>query len=152
MLGSAQAAAENMMRLSGRHGGNTEHVDSDEPFKPMIETASPFPKVEAEHMPPLEEAKEKVLWDARDVVLSAQNVKMQLTWARDVLAWAQIATNFRNREDEMDGGSRKCLDIEKTTYRERCGCHRALCGSESPRGPLQGRRLVRVWPIWQARG
>ena len=60
---------------------------------------SPFPKVKGENIPPSDEEKEEILWNARKHVLGSQNVSMQITWARDVLNWAEITMEAAIREN-----------------------------------------------------
>lgn len=59
---------------------------------------SPFPKVKGDNIPPTDEEKEEILWNARKHVLHSQNVSMQITWARDVLTWADISQESMIRE------------------------------------------------------
>lgn len=59
---------------------------------------SPFPKVTGDNVPPADDAKEEILWNARKHVLHSQNVAMQISWARDVLIWAEIAMDAVARE------------------------------------------------------
>ncbi|KAF5027165.1 hypothetical protein F66182_738 [Fusarium sp. NRRL 66182] len=59
---------------------------------------SPFPKVKGDNVPPTDEDKEEILWNARKHVLHSQNVSMQITWARDVLTWADISQESSIRE------------------------------------------------------
>ncbi|OLN87630.1 Chitin synthase regulatory factor 4 [Colletotrichum chlorophyti] len=61
---------------------------------------SPFPKVKGDNIPPTDEEKEEILWNAREHVLHSNNVSMQLSWARDTLAWAEIAMDARTRDPE----------------------------------------------------
>lgn len=60
---------------------------------------SPFPKVKGDNIPPSDDDKEEILWNARKHVLSSQNVSMQITWARDVLNWAEISMEAAAREN-----------------------------------------------------
>lgn len=60
---------------------------------------SPFPKVKGDNVPPSDDDKEEILWNARKHVLSSQNVSMQITWARDVLNWAEISMEAAAREN-----------------------------------------------------
>ncbi|KAI6779444.1 Chitin synthase regulatory factor-like protein [Emericellopsis cladophorae] len=60
---------------------------------------SPFPKVKGDNVPPSDEDKEDILWNARQHVLGSQNVSMQITWARDVLNWAEICMEAAAREN-----------------------------------------------------
>ncbi|KAG6139717.1 hypothetical protein E4U22_000961 [Claviceps purpurea] len=59
---------------------------------------SPFPSVAGDNIPPADNAKEDILWNARKHVLHSQNVDMQISWARDVLIWAEIAMDASARE------------------------------------------------------
>ncbi|KND90899.1 Chitin synthase regulatory factor 4 [Tolypocladium ophioglossoides CBS 100239] len=59
---------------------------------------SPFPKVTGDNVPPADDAKEEILWNARKHVLHSQNVTMQISWARDVLTWAEVAMDAAARE------------------------------------------------------
>jgi TPR repeat protein len=61
---------------------------------------SPFPKVKGDNIPPNDDEKEEILWNARKHVLHSQNVNMQITWARDVLSWAEISAEAAAREDK----------------------------------------------------
>jgi len=59
---------------------------------------SPFPKVAGDNVPPADDAKEEILWNARKHVLHSQNVTMQISWARDVLTWAEVAMEAAARD------------------------------------------------------
>ncbi|KAH6677821.1 hypothetical protein F5X68DRAFT_213269 [Plectosphaerella plurivora] len=59
---------------------------------------SPFPKVKGENIPPSDEEKEEILWNAREHVLHSNNVSMQLSWARDTLAWVETVQEAAVRE------------------------------------------------------
>lgn len=59
---------------------------------------SPFPKVKGDNIPPSDEEKEEILWNAREHVLHSNNVSMQLSWARDTLAWVEIVQDAAVRE------------------------------------------------------
>jgi TPR repeat protein len=61
---------------------------------------SPFPKVSGDGIPPADDEKEEILWKARKHVLHSQNVGMQISWARDVLIWAEISSEVAAREDK----------------------------------------------------
>ncbi|KAK4066106.1 uncharacterized protein Triagg1_8174 [Trichoderma aggressivum f. europaeum] len=64
---------------------------------------SPFPKVVGDNVPPADDEKENILWKARNHVLHSQNVNMQITWARDVLNWAEISLDAAAREAAESG-------------------------------------------------
>jgi len=64
---------------------------------------SPFPKVKGENIPPSDEEKEEILWQARDSVLHSNNVSMQIIWARDTLIWVETAAEVAAREWKRDG-------------------------------------------------
>lgn len=60
---------------------------------------SPFPKIQkSDNVPPADDEKEEILWNAREHVLHSHNVSMQITWARDVLNWAEVAIEAAARE------------------------------------------------------
>lgn len=54
--------------------------------------------IEDENVPPSDDAKEDILWSARSHVLHSQNVTMQISWARDVLIWAEISADAAARQ------------------------------------------------------
>jgi TPR repeat protein len=60
---------------------------------------SPFPKVKGDNVPPSDEEKEEILYNAREHVLNSNNVSMQLSWARDALSWVEIAAEAHMREN-----------------------------------------------------
>ncbi|KAK1830510.1 hypothetical protein QBC39DRAFT_260816 [Podospora conica] len=64
---------------------------------------SPFPKVKGENIPPSDEEKEEILWQARDSVLHSNNVSMQVIWARDTLIWVETSADVAAREWKRDG-------------------------------------------------
>jgi len=68
---------------------------------------SPFPKVQGENIPPTDEEKEQILWQARDLVLHSNNVSMQVTWARDALIYVEIAAEAAARDWKRDGKGRE---------------------------------------------
>ncbi|KAF5130472.1 Chitin synthase regulatory factor 4 [Metarhizium anisopliae] len=59
---------------------------------------SPFPNVAGDNIPPADDSKEEILWNARKHVLHSQDVRMQISWAGDVLIWAEIAMDAVARE------------------------------------------------------
>ncbi|KAK8022533.1 hypothetical protein PG993_013300 [Apiospora rasikravindrae] len=69
---------------------------------------SPFPKVEGEHIPPGDDEKEAVLAESRQTVLHSNDPDMQICWARDVLAYVEIASEAATRDFELtqSAGSR----------------------------------------------
>lgn len=60
---------------------------------------SPFPKVHGDNIPPSDEEKEEILYNARQHVLHSNNVSMQLSWARDALNWVEVAMEAHMREN-----------------------------------------------------
>lgn len=64
---------------------------------------SPFPKVKGENIPPSDEEKEEILWQARDSVLHSNNVSMQVIWARDTLIWVETSADVAAKEWKRDG-------------------------------------------------
>ncbi|RDA94516.1 hypothetical protein CP533_2701, partial [Ophiocordyceps camponoti-saundersi (nom. inval.)] len=69
-----------------------DNMDADAP------SFSPFPKVSGDNIPPADDDKEGILWNARKHVLHSQNVSMQMSWARDALVWVDIAADAAARE------------------------------------------------------
>lgn len=67
---------------------------------------SPFPKVTGENIPPSDEEKEEILYQARDHVLHSNNVSMQVAWARDALMWVEVASEAQAREWTREKKSR----------------------------------------------
>ena len=61
---------------------------------------SPFPKVKGDHIPPSDDEKEAVLAESRQHVLHSNDPNMQICWARDVLAYVEIAAEAAIRELE----------------------------------------------------
>ncbi|KAI1080303.1 hypothetical protein F5B20DRAFT_107741 [Whalleya microplaca] len=61
---------------------------------------SPFPKVKGEHIPPSDDEKEAVLAESKQHVLHSNDANMQICWARDVLAYVEIAAEAAVREEE----------------------------------------------------
>ncbi len=59
---------------------------------------SPFPKVQGDHIPPSDDEKEAVLAESRHHVLHSNDPNMQICWARDVLAYVEIAAEAAVRE------------------------------------------------------
>ncbi|KAF5685175.1 chitin synthase activator [Fusarium circinatum] len=68
--------------------------------------STPFPKIEACNIPPTDEEKGEILWNARHHVLHSNNVSMQITWARDVLIWVQVCKEDRLREKKYNDNVR----------------------------------------------
>ncbi|KAM7221554.1 chitin synthase [Rhypophila decipiens] len=78
---------------------------------------SPFPKVKGENIPPSDEEKEEILYQARNLVLHSNNVAMQVTWARDALIWVEVAAEARAIEWKREGnGSRERPATPKTQH------------------------------------
>jgi TPR repeat protein len=77
---------------------------------------SPFPKVKGENIPPSDEEKEQILWQARNLVLHSNNVSMQVTWARDALIWVEIAQDAHAREWKKEGKGRERPPTPKTEH------------------------------------
>ncbi|KAI0599640.1 hypothetical protein F4775DRAFT_591091 [Biscogniauxia sp. FL1348] len=77
---------------------------------------SPFPKVQGEHIPPSDEEKEAVLAESRTHVLHSNDPNMQICWARDVLAYVEIAAEAAIREaDAMRGPNDRELSTRPPT-------------------------------------
>ncbi|SPQ25809.1 ed7d2315-b570-47b8-a931-2dac1fd51f46 [Thermothielavioides terrestris] len=113
-----------------RDGNATAPNNQDAPsksFKPFHTNApdsaamdapsfSPFPKVKGENIPPSDEEKEQILWQARNLVLHSNNVSMQVTWARDALIWVEIAMDARTREWKRENKEKERPPTPKTEH------------------------------------
>lgn len=77
---------------------------------------SPFPKVKGENIPPSDEEKEQILWQARNLVLHSNNVSMQVTWARDALIWVEVAQEAQAREWRREGKGRERPPTPRTEH------------------------------------
>ncbi|KAK7738428.1 hypothetical protein SLS62_011394 [Diatrype stigma] len=73
---------------------------------------SPFPKVTGDHIPPSDDEKEAVLAESRHHVLHSNDPNMQICWARDVLAYVEIAAEAAIREADA---ARRPGEPEPTT-------------------------------------
>ncbi|KAH7122881.1 putative chitin synthase activator [Dactylonectria macrodidyma] len=94
--GDATAVADEDIRAyQSVNDGRSDRLDTMNWDAPSF---SPFPKVKGDNIPPTDEEKEEILWNARKHVLHSQNVSMQITWARDVLTWAEISQDAITRE------------------------------------------------------
>ncbi|OAA64663.1 Tetratricopeptide-like helical [Niveomyces insectorum RCEF 264] len=60
---------------------------------------SPFPHVQGDNIPPSDEEKEKILYNARTHVLNSNDISVQLLWARDALGWVETAVEARLRKN-----------------------------------------------------
>ncbi|KAK8091755.1 NAD-dependent epimerase/dehydratase terH [Apiospora hydei] len=92
------------------YGQQYQQQQKSPQFKDMRElpSFSPFPKVEGEHIPPGDDEKEAVLAESRQTVLHSNDPDMQICWARDVLAYVEIASEAAARDFELtqSAGSR----------------------------------------------
>ncbi|PHH64570.1 hypothetical protein CDD82_1755 [Ophiocordyceps australis] len=86
---------DNSSRSGVLDGMDWNAPSSSPSFSPSF---SPFPKITGDNVPPSDDAKEEILWNARKHVLNSQKVTMQISWARDVLIWAEIAMDAAARE------------------------------------------------------
>lgn len=77
---------------------------------------SPFPKVKGENIPPSDEEKEQILWQARNLVLHSNNVSMQVTWARDTLIWVEVSQDAATRDWKRDGRGKERPATPKTEH------------------------------------
>ncbi|KAK1766569.1 hypothetical protein QBC33DRAFT_104930 [Phialemonium atrogriseum] len=67
---------------------------------------SPFPKVTGENIPPSDEEKEGILYQARATVLHSNNVSMQVAWARDALVSVEVAAEAQARDWKRENKGR----------------------------------------------
>ncbi|KAK1673097.1 hypothetical protein BDP55DRAFT_232233 [Colletotrichum godetiae] len=109
-----------------------ENSASDNPHKMRPSAApsfSPFPKLTGDNVPPTDEEKETILWNAREHVLHSNNVSMQLSWARDTLAWAEIVMDARSRDPES---GRQTPNVEHELRIDAINIVNYLVGQEHP--------------------
>ncbi|KAJ0297837.1 hypothetical protein COL5a_011115 [Colletotrichum fioriniae] len=109
-----------------------ENSASDNPHKMRPSAApsfSPFPKLTGDNVPPTDEEKETILWNAREHVLHSNNVSMQLSWARDTLAWAEIVMDARSRDPES---GRQTPNVEHELRVDAINIVNYLVGQEHP--------------------
>ncbi|KAL6400353.1 hypothetical protein AUP68_16053 [Ilyonectria robusta] len=93
--GAATISDEDIRAYQSVNDGRADRLETMNWDAPSF---SPFPKVKGDNIPPTDEEKEEILWNARKHVLHSQNVSMQITWARDVLTWAEISQDAITRE------------------------------------------------------
>ncbi|KAL2151614.1 hypothetical protein VTH82DRAFT_6712 [Thermothelomyces myriococcoides] len=105
----------------------TDQRAETQSFKPLQTSAadpaamdapsfSPFPRVKGENIPPSDDEKEQILWQARDIVLHSNNVSMQVAWARDALIWVEIAQEAAAREWKREGKGKERPPTPKTEH------------------------------------
>ncbi|KAK3689962.1 hypothetical protein B0T22DRAFT_182794 [Podospora appendiculata] len=110
-----------------RYSQNRSGQEDEQHFKPFHKSSnslstmeapsfSPFPKVKGENIPPSDEEKEEILWQARNLVLHSNNVSMQVTWARDALIWIEVAAEAHAREWKREGNGRERPATPKTEH------------------------------------
>lgn len=73
---------------------------------------SPFPRVNQANVPPSDDEKERILYNARKEVLKSPNVTVQLDWALDVLSWVELAQDAFARENKDKGARPQTPKIE----------------------------------------
>ncbi|WYZ43070.1 hypothetical protein EsH8_VI_000769 [Colletotrichum jinshuiense] len=129
----------------GNPNPSTADAHSSDTFRPFHENSasgnhnkmrpsaapsfSPFPKVKGDNVPPTDEEKEEILWNAREHVLHSNNVSMQLSWARDTLAWAEIVMDARARDPES---GRQTPKVEHELRTDAINIVNYLVGQEHP--------------------
>ncbi|CAK7273067.1 hypothetical protein SEPCBS119000_005455 [Sporothrix epigloea] len=77
-----------------------------------VPSFSPFPVVKQGNVPPSDDEKERILYNARLDVLNSNNVTVQLDWALDVLAWVEISQEAHTREHRNQGARPQTPRIE----------------------------------------
>ncbi|ROW07436.1 hypothetical protein VMCG_03737 [Cytospora schulzeri] len=84
--------------------------DDHHNYRPMASLdmpgKNPFPRLKGDNIPPSDDEKEEILYNAREHVLHSNNVNMQLSWARDALNFVETASEVRAREDAARNGGR----------------------------------------------
>lgn len=89
---------------AGHSPANGQHYPTMTPHAPPDEpNFSPFPKLKSlpPNVPPSDEEKEKILWDARLPVLNSNDPEMQLAWGQDALAYVDAAMTHEARISEI---------------------------------------------------
>lgn len=77
-----------------------------------VPSFSPFPVVKQGNVPPSDDEKERILYNARLDVLNSNNVTVQLDWALDVLSWVEISQEAHMREHKIQGARPQTPRIE----------------------------------------
>ncbi|ROV90731.1 hypothetical protein VSDG_08296 [Cytospora chrysosperma] len=84
--------------------------DDQKNYRPMASLdmpgKNPFPRLKGDNIPPSDDEKEEILYNAREHVLHSNNVNMQLSWARDALNFVETAAEVRARDDAARNGGR----------------------------------------------
>ncbi|KIH88955.1 chitin synthase activator [Sporothrix brasiliensis 5110] len=68
-----------------------------------VPSFSPFPRISQGNVPPSDDEKERILYNARQEVLKSNNVAVQLDWALDVLSWVEISQEAHARDNKDQG-------------------------------------------------
>ncbi|KUI59460.1 Chitin synthase regulatory factor 4 [Cytospora mali] len=99
--------------VSGYTDGSSNYrpfEDDQKNYHPMASLEmpgkNPFPRLKGDNIPPSDDEKEEILYNAREHVLHSNNVNMQLSWARDALNFVETASEVRAREDASRNGGR----------------------------------------------
>ncbi|ROW01793.1 hypothetical protein VPNG_07783 [Cytospora leucostoma] len=100
--------------LSGYTDANSSNYrpfeDDQKNYHPMasldLPGRNPFPRLQGDNIPPSDDEKEEILYNAREHVLHSNNVNMQLSWARDALNFVETAAEVRARDDASRNGGR----------------------------------------------
>ncbi|KAK7746024.1 hypothetical protein SLS53_002746 [Cytospora paraplurivora] len=100
--------------LSGYTDANSSNYrpfeDDQKNYHPMasldLPGKNPFPRLQGDNIPPSDDEKEEILYNAREHVLHSNNVNMQLSWARDALNFVETAAEVRARDDASRNGGR----------------------------------------------
>ncbi|CAK7208458.1 hypothetical protein SBRCBS47491_000099 [Sporothrix bragantina] len=77
-----------------------------------VPSFSPFPRISQGNVPPSDDEKERILYNARQEVLKSNNVSVQLDWALDVLSWVEISQEAYARENKDQGARPQTPRIE----------------------------------------
>ncbi|KAL1899101.1 hypothetical protein Sste5346_003023 [Sporothrix stenoceras] len=77
-----------------------------------VPSFSPFPRISQGNVPPSDDEKERILYNARSEVLKSNNVAVQLDWALDVLSWVEISQEAYAREHKDQGARPQTPRIE----------------------------------------
>lgn len=101
--GASSAANQQPSANSFKAFAQDKHGEMASTFE--VPSFSPFPRISQGNVPPSDDEKERILYNARTEVLKSNNVAVQLDWALDVLSWVEISQEAYAR-DHKDQGAR----------------------------------------------
>ena len=111
--GDPQYSSGNYSNQGSQYGSATPKLHGPSPT-PKLPLPSPFPPLHNRpgNVPPSSEERETILENAREGVLNSNDPEMQLVWAQDVLAHADIAIQNDQRSIEYQAPRSRTPPIE----------------------------------------